>query len=198
MNIRVLMLLLAISVATSCATQTTVIKADLTKGEGAYVLAFIADNEVRARVERELVSALTAKGFIAHASSDDIPDIASTSREAIIDGANAKKTVSVLVVNQVAPDASDSVVADPRRVSPLHPDLQAFYEYAKTESRAPRQGEERVWAEINLFMLDGQDANLFWSGTAWSMADGQGGAAREIGALVADQLVQARQQILGN
>ena len=188
--------LLIICLLTSCTTPTTVYKADLTKSQGVYVMAYVADPVVRARVENQIVEALTAQNIVAHASNADILNITSSSRNAIIRAANGKQTVGVLVVNQVAADASDSVVADPKRISPQHPDLQAFYKHAQSVNQQPGAGEERVLVEINLFLLDGDDAKLYWSGTAWSIADGRGSAGQEISTLVAGQLAQIRKRMV--
>ena len=65
----------------------------------------------------------------------DIADITTSNRDQLITLAHAKNAVSVLVINQVASDASDSVVQNPERVSPDHPDLRAFYQY--TEANQP-------------------------------------------------------------
>lgn len=177
----------------ACATQTTVIRADFTQGEGALIVGYATDPAVRIAIEDQLVDDLTARNMVAHPSHPDIADITTSNREQLIALARAKKAVSVLVVNQVASDASDSVVQNPARVSPNHPDLRAFYDYTEANQPVAPQVGQSVLAEVNLFIVDGDKANLFWSGTTWSFrADGQGTALRDISALVADQLQQVR------
>ncbi|MCZ6710645.1 MAG: hypothetical protein O7B25_09800, partial [Gammaproteobacteria bacterium] len=57
----------------------------------------------------------------------------------------------------------------------------------------------RVFAEVNLFILDGEAANLYWSGTTWSFhADGEGTAIRGISETIADQLQQVRDSARSN
>ncbi len=178
---------------TACTTQTTVIRADFTQGEGALIVGYAADRAIRVAIEDQLVGDLTARNMVAYPSHPDIADITASNRDQLIALARAKKAVSVLVINQVASDASDSVVQNPERVSPNHPDLQAFYHYTEAHQPAAPQVGQSVLAEVNLFVLDGDKANLFWSGTTWSFqADGKGTALRDISALVADQLQQLR------
>ncbi len=106
--------------------------------------------------------------------------------------------ISVIVINQVSRDATNSVVRNPERISPAHPDLQAFYDYSRGRQPVVEQGQE-VFAEVNLFVLDGDKANLFWSGTTWSFqADGQGTAIRGISETIANQLEKVRDQARAN
>jgi hypothetical protein len=186
------LLWLSVVVLAACTTKTTVIRADLTKGEGAYVVGYTPDPAIRTAIEEQLVADLRARDMIAYPSHVDIPDIAASSRKELIASANERAVIGVIVVNQVAADASDSIVQDPQRVSPTHPDLQAFYAYSKDREQT-FDPDQRVFAEVNLFILDGDIANLFWSGTTWSFsADGQGSAIRSISEMIADQLQQVR------
>lgn len=177
----------------ACTTQTTVIRADFTEREGALVVGYATDPSIRIAIENQLVGDLTARDMTAFPSHPDIHDITLSNRDQLLALANAKQTVAVLVVNQVASDASDSVVQNPQRVSPNHPDLRTFYEYTENNRVDPPQVGQRVLAEVNLFIIDGDQANLYWSGTSWSFqADGKGTALRDISSLVADQLQQVR------
>ena len=196
MRTRTLLVFFIAVMVSACATKTEVIRADFTQREGVYVVAFTPNNDIRARVEDELVANLRAEGAIAHPSYPDISDIVAGGRDAVLAAANGKKLIGVLVLNQAAADASDSVVADPNRVSPLHADLQAFYAHANASQSVPGEQSQRGFFEINLFVIDDNKANLFWSGTAWSdHADGQGGAITEISQLVTQQLIVVRDRL---
>jgi len=187
-----ILLALGVFALSACTTQTTVIRADLTKGAGVYVVGYTPDPAIRTGIEEQLVADLRARQMIAYPSHVDIPDITASSRSEVIASANAKQVIGVIVINQVAADAADSIVQDPRRISPIHPDLQAFYAYTKDREQT-FDAAQRVFAEVNLFILDGEVANLFWSGTTWSFhADGQGTAIRAISETIADQLAQVR------
>jgi len=176
----------------ACTTKTTVIRADLTKGEGVYVVGYSADPAIRTGIEEQLVADLRARNIVAFPSHVDIPDITASNRAELIASANARAVIGVIVINQVAADASDSIVEDPERVSPTHPDLQAFYAHSKSQEQTLDLGQ-RVFAEVNLFIVDGAVANLFWSGTTWSFhADGEGTAIRGISETIADQMQQVR------
>ena len=175
----------------ACTTQTTVIRADFTERAGVYVVGYSADPTIRHPIEDQLVTDLTTRDMTAFASHADIPDITASNRDQLLDMANTKRAIGVLLINQVASDASDSVVENPQRVSPRHPDLRAFYAYTQENQPAPPGEDQTVLAEVNLFIVDDDEANLYWSGTTWSFqADGKGTAIRDISALVADQLQQ--------
>ena len=189
---RLMLLGLSVVMLAGCAAKTTVIRADFTKGAGVYVVGYTPDPEIRTGIEEQLVADLRAREMIAYPSHVDIPDIAASSRKELIASANERSVIGVIVINQVAADASDIIVQDPQRVSPTHPDLQAFYAYSK-DRKQTFDPDRRVFAEVNLFILDGDIANLFWSGTTWSFsADGQGTAIRGISETIADQLRQVR------
>jgi hypothetical protein len=195
---RASLIALGLLLVTGCAAKTTVVRADFTQGEGAYVVGYAADPAIRTRVEEQLVSDLRAREMIAFASHPDIPDITSSSRYELIAAARKRGVISVIVINQVSGDASDSVVQNPKRISPTHPDLRSFYEYSRDRQTAIEPGQQ-VFAEVNLFVLDGDKANLFWSGTTWSFqADGQGTAIRGISETIANQLQKVRDQSRAN
>lgn len=195
---RAVLIALGLLLVAGCATKTTVVRADFTQGEGAYVVGYSEDPVIRTRVEEQLVEDLRAREMIAFASHPDIPDITTSSRYELIAAARKRGVISVIVINQVSSDATDSVVRNPERVSPTHPDLQAFYDYSRGRQADVGPGQE-VFAEVNLFVLDGDKANLFWSGTTWSFqADGQGTAIRGISETIADQLQKVRDQSRAN
>jgi len=197
MLLRTFLILFASLNVAACVTETKVIRVDLTQREGVYVVGFTELADIRSNMEDQLVEDLAAKNISARASHTDIADITHSSREAILAQANARKLLAVLLINQVAADASDSVITNPNRVSPTHPDLQAFYQHANKERLQPAGDNQLVFAEINLFIIDGEHANLFWSGTTWSVnADGQGGAIRDVSQVVVDQLAAMRSQFV--
>ncbi len=110
----------------------------------------------------------------------------------VIAEAEARKLLAVLLINQVAGDASDSIVKNPKRISPLHPTLRAFYEHSKQNISSYDQSQE-VFAEVNLFVLNKGEATLIWSGTTWSFrADGKGTAIGDISATIVDQIARLR------
>ncbi|MCZ6854626.1 MAG: hypothetical protein O7G86_11975, partial [Gammaproteobacteria bacterium] len=78
----------------------------------------------------QLVEDLQARDMVVYASYRDLPDIRFTTRDRVLAAANAKRSVGVIVINQVVP-GEDGMIKNPLRVSPLHPDVQAFYEHTK-------------------------------------------------------------------
>ena len=122
--------LLAVFLLTGCA-RSDIIRTDLTRNEGVYVLAYSTNGDIRRAMEDQLVADLNEQAMVAYASYRDLPDIASTTRDDVLAAANAKRTVAVIVINQVVP-GEDGVIDNPLRVSPLHPDLQAFYAHTKS------------------------------------------------------------------
>jgi hypothetical protein len=180
-----------LAAAWGCGTTTTVETYDFSQRAGLYVLGFSADSALRRTLENRLVEDLQARGMVGFASHIDLPDVDATSRRQVIDAANAKSAVGVLLVNEAIPD-QDGVIDNPMRISPEHPDLRAFYEYTKSvERRTHSTGA--VFAEVNAFLIDGETAKLVWSGTTWSFrGDGQGGAIPGISSQIADELSDAR------
>ena len=114
-----------------CKVQTTTLTVDLRKQEGVYIVAYTDDRAIRTTMEDELVKDLIHRGMIAHPSHNDIDNITNSTRQEVIDNVNVKKLLAVLVINQVASDGSNSIVENPRRISPTHPTLRAFYEHTK-------------------------------------------------------------------
>ena len=196
---RWMLILMGTAALAACVSKTTVIRADFTKAAGVYVVGYTPDPAIRTAMEEQLVADLRARDAIAYPSHVDIPDITASNRDELIASANARTAIGIIVINQATADAADSVVQNPQRVSPAHPDVQAFYDYSKDAQDAPLDPNQRVFAEVNLFIVDGDVANLFWSGTTWSFhADGQGSAIRSISETIADQLQHVRDTARSN
>lgn len=105
--------------------------------------------------------------------------------------------LGIILINQVAADASDSIVENPDRVSPIHSTVQEFYAYSRNLATESIALDDEAFAEVNLFMLDDGEAKLYWSGTTWSFnVDNQGGAIRDISNTIVQQLTELRDQIL--
>ena len=82
---------------------------------------------------------------------------------------------------------------NPSRISPAHPTLQAFYGHSKSQAGNITQQGEEVFAEVNLFILDKDEAKLYWSGTTWTFqADDKGRAVRDFGDTIAKQIAELR------
>ena len=184
---------LAVFLLNGCASDPDVIRTDLTEREGVYVLAYTTNVDVRRAMEDQLVQDLAAKAMVAYASYRDLPSIQSTTRDGVLAAANAKHAVAVIVINQVVP-GEDGVIENPLRVSPLHPDLHAFYEHTRSVEENYDAGRE-AFAEVNAFLIDGQKTRLAWSGTTWSFeADGAGGGISGISETIADELRKVRDE----
>ncbi len=182
---------LGVLILSACVTQPDVIRTDFTQNAGAYIIGYTTDAGIRRAMEGQLVQDLKDREMIAYPSYPDLPDIRLTTRENVLAAAHAKKTVAVVVINQVVA-GEDGVIDNPIRISPDHPDLKAFYDYTRTlEENLERNGE--VFAEVNAFLIDGDKTRLFWSGTTWSFhADGKGGAIRGISETIANEMAKIR------
>ena len=56
----------------ACTTQTTVIRAAFTQGEGALIVGYAADPAIRIAIEDQLVGDLSARSMVAYPSHPDI------------------------------------------------------------------------------------------------------------------------------
>ena len=177
----------------STSVTTSTVTADFRKQKGVYVIAYTADQIVRTRMELQLANDLAALDMFAIPSFEDIDDITSTKPEEVIAKANEKKLLGLLLINQVSADGSDSLVKNPKRISPSHPTLREFYSYTRGQVAEKYDADQEVFAEVNLFILDRGEAKLFWSGTTWSFrADNKGTAIRDMSDTIARQLAQVR------
>lgn len=186
--------MLAATWLTACVTRTDVIQTDLTRNAGAYVIGYSTVPEIRQSFEDQLVQDLKEREIVAYASYTDLPDIQATTRNSVLAAAHAKKTVAVVVINQVVA-GEDGVVENPLRISPDHPDLQAFYDHTRSLEKNFEPDRE-VFAEVNAFFIDGDKTRLFWSGTTWSFqADGAGGAIGGISETIANEMRKIRDEM---
>ncbi len=182
----------------ACASKTEVRSIDLTRQTGAYVVAYTPRTSVRLAVEQQLIADLAERGMTAFPSSADFPDITTSTSEQILQQANAHRALTVLVINRVASGGVASPVRNPARISPEHPSLRAFYEYSRRQAGAHYDPEREAVVEVNLFLIQDSNAELFWSGTVWSFAaDDSGDAIRALSAQIADQLDQVRRTVRG-
>jgi len=181
-----------------CASKTEIFTTDLTRQAGLYVVGYTTNPDLRRVFEDRLVADLTARGMIAYASYGDVPDLAVTSADDIIAAANRRAVVGVVLVNQATAERSGSPVQNPARVTPLHPDIQTFYRLSRDEMMDAPSGSEPVFAEVNLFLVDGSSTRLLWSGTTWSFYEGtQSSAVSQVSETIAEQLRRARDEFTG-
>ena len=178
----------------SCTTvETTTVTADFRQKQGVYVVGYTENADTRVMLENQLVSDLTKRDMVAWASHLTLADVINATPQEIKDKAAEKKALSVIILNRVAADASDSVVKNPARISPKHTTLQAFYSHSRELVGSSYDAEQEVFVEVNLFILDGDEAKLFWSGTTWTFnADDRPATIQDISTTVADQLALVR------
>lgn len=196
MNIKVTALLvLSTLVLVGCqsSVQTSTITADFRNKSGVYIVGYTDNQTARTKIESALAANLRENDIVAFASSDDFPLITTTTPAQLRAIANEKKVISVIVLNRVSADASDSVVKNPARISPLHPTLQEFYAGSKSESVDNFSDSDDIFVEVNLFIVDGDKAKLYWSGTTWTkVGTEQNIAITEVAKTISDQLVILR------
>ena len=128
-------------------------------------------------------------------SYPDFPSIEGPSPEDVIRKANERRLAGIVIVNPVRADQAGPVT-DPRRVTPEHRELREFYTYSKNALDAYDPNTE-MFAEVNAYVIDGDGTRLIWSGVTWSFeADGAGSAISAVSALIAENLVKARDEFL--
>ncbi len=94
---------------------------------------------------------------------------------------------------------TDVRLPDPARVSPEHPDLQAFFAHVRGQANGTVEPAAEAVVEVNLFLLQDGSAQLFWSGAALTTAvDGKGGGLRDLSGQVADALKRAQRRLRGD
>lgn len=181
---------------TGCTSSPQVFSTDLTRQSGVYVVGYTEDVELRQAFEDRLVADLTARDITAHASYPDLPDLGASTADDLVREANRRAAVGVVLVNQATAEASGSPVRNPARVTPLHPDIQTFYRLSRDEMQDARGDGRPVFAEVNLFLVDGSSTRLFWSGTTWSFQEGdRDEAVGRVSQTIAEQMSAAREQL---
>ena len=192
MRTTVLLILIMLS---GCAGTTNVIKTDLTVQRGIYIVGFIERDDIRQQLENRIVNDLVNYEMIGIPSYLDIEEIKSTPITQLVTAANSHNVAAVLIVNRVSRDGSGSIISSDRKIAPINPDLQQYYESTKDELDVYGR-DEAVFAEVNAFFIDGKKTRRFWTGTTWSFnIDNQGGAIEGISATIAAELAKARDQI---
>lgn len=185
-------------VAAACAGNPQVKSIDLTQGRGVFLVVFIADPSIRMSAETQLAADLRARGIEAHPSFEDIEPITTSSAGQVQAAAKSRNAAAVAIINPVHRDGEGSAVDDPVRISPLHEDLQAFYDNSR-RATPPSSDAREAMVEVDLFTLTQGTAELFWSGTAWSFdGDGAGAAIPRLSEQIADAMAQARSRVLGD
>lgn len=172
---------------------TSTVTADFRTKQGAYVVGYTENKAGRVMIEDRLVADLIERDMVAWASHLTLENIIGATPQEIKNKASEKKALSVIVLNRVASDASDSIVKNPDRISPIHPTLKAFHAHSLEAHGKTYDPEQEVFVEVNLFILDGDEAKLFWSGTTWTFdATDQTAAVNDISKTIADQLALVR------
>lgn len=189
-----------LALCAGCASSTTdddVMILDFRNTGGAYILAYTADADIRTRFEDQLVADLAARDIKAWPSYPDIPEATATSRENVLAAANAKHAMFVILAERVPPDGQAvAQTKRPERITHEHPDLREFYEHTRP-AEEPVDAEEEVWVEVSAYLIQGDRAELYWTGTSWSFAaDDEGGAISDISTTIANAIARARAQFL--
>ena len=180
---------------TACTShyETSTITADFRHKSGVYIIGYTQNQLARTAIETALVKNLGANDIVAYASIEDFPNIVAATPDQLRSKADEKAVISVIILNRVSSDASDSLVKNPARISPLHPTLQQFYAASESESVDNFKDSDSVFVEVNLFILEGDKAKLYWSGTTWTKKDtDQNIAVTDLAETISDQLVILR------
>lgn len=182
--------------AVGCVSNQPVKSIDLSKHRGVFVVVFMDDPSLRRSAETQLTAEMRGRGIEAFPSVDDIEDVTTSSAEQVAAAARARGAAAVVIVNPMNRDGSGGALAD--RVSPQHPDLQAFFEQSRHAAARYSPGSEAI-LEVDLFALGDEHAELFWSGTVRSFtADGTGAAIPGLSAQIAEAMARARVRLLGD
>ncbi len=199
----VLVAALAALIAGGCAGEPRIERIDLTGVAGGLVVAYDGRDEVRTALEDQLVADLTGRGLVAFASHADLADILGRSPDEVIHAANARRAAAVLVVREVRPSGAPDEGGAPAPTRPESPDLPTYL--ARVRSEAPETvapgppASQEALVEVNLFLLQGAQAQRFWSGVAITgAADGSGAGLRDLSGQIAEALARAQRELRGN
>lgn len=196
------LLAILLIVCTGCASAPSdddVMIMDFRNTSGAYILAYTADVDIRTRFEDQLVADLAARDIKAWPSYPDIPAATATNRENVLAAANAKQAMFVILAERVPPNGQAvAQTRRPERITHKHPNLREFYEHTRPPE-APVDADGEVWVEVSAYLIQGDRAKLFWTGTSWSFAaDGEDGAIADNSTTIANAIARARAQFLAN
>jgi hypothetical protein len=198
----VLVATLAALLAGGCAREPRIERIDLTGVAGGLVVAYDGREEIRIALEDQLVADLTGRGLVAFASHADLPDIRDRSPDEVIHAAHARRVAAVLVVREVLPGEAPEEGGSAARTTPEPSDLPTYL--ARVRSAAPGTvarrppADQEVLVEVNLFLLQGAQAQRFWSGVAITgAADGSGAGLRDLSGQIADALARAQRELRG-
>lgn len=175
--------------------RTDVTVFDYRNAEGAYVLVYSTDNELRRMFEDRLVADLAARDMRGIPSYPDLPDAKASNRENLLGAAKAHKAMFVLIVEEVKHGehgVTRSTSTD--RITHEHPTLQEFYAHTVVADHG-HDDETQVFVEVSGFLIQGEYAKLIWSGTTWSFnADDEEGRISELSGIIANAIDEARRK----
>lgn len=190
-----LTLTLSVFLLLACSSQTQLVSYDLTEKTGLYIVGYTADENLRRALETQLKRDIETLGMVGFTSHGDLPALGESTRRGVLEQANTKRALAVLVVSQVLPD-EQGLLSNPSLSQTDQPDLQSYYETSRRVAKEYVPGAE-VFAEVNAYLLEGDAARLIWSGTTWSFeADGQGGAISGVSQNIAAELADIRDTLL--
>lgn len=168
---------------------------DYRNAEGAYVLVYSTDRELRTMFEDRLVAAFAARDMLAIPSYPDLPDVKASNREALLGAAKSHNAMFVLIVEEVKHGEHGLTRStNPGRISHEHPTLQEFYAHTAPADHE-HDDDTQVFVEVSGFLIQGEFAKLIWSGTTWSFqAEDEEGRVSDLSTTIADAIDQARRK----
>jgi len=195
MNHRTTMILLTWLLVAACAPQTDVMRTDLTRQAGVYIVGYTADQNLRRQFENQLARDLATHDMRAFVSHADVPDVTQTTSTQLVRMANTHAAVAIVVVNPVG----EQIINDSRRVTAQDSTVAAYLQRIRARDYPQTPPDEVVVAEVSGFLIDGERTRLSWSGTTAAFRGyGGGEAITAISAAVAEGLQQARAQLRSN
>ena len=129
----------AVLLLAGCTGPTQVISTDLTRVSGAYVIGYVDREDVRTRLEARFVADLEAQGLRAVPSGGDIKLIKKASTRDMVAAANRHDVAAIVIINRVAADGSDSIIASDQQVRP--PNLMEYLDRTRQEADQYRDNE---------------------------------------------------------
>ena len=114
----------------------------------------------------------------------------------LLAAAKAQKAMFILVVEEVPHGEMGVVRSSRERITHEHPTLHDFYEHTRPADHG-HDDDSQIFVEVSAFLIQGDYAKLFWSGTTWEV-ETEGGEDRIAGlsATIADAIEEARRQYL--